>query len=138
MRSTLVAPDTIGYIWPQVEGFIHSAFKEGIGDDTVESALLMLSRGEAQLWIAHNGSGIKAAALTRMAVVANGKRVLFCVACGGEDIETWEDCLGDIEKYARRQGCDTVRISGRAGWKIYIKKRGYREPFVILEKALHV
>ncbi len=136
MRSTLVAPDTIGYIWPEVERFIYSAFEEGIGDDTKETALAMLGRGEAQLWVAHNGAGIKAAALTRMATVANGRRVLFCIACGGEDIETWEDCLGDIERYARKQGCDAVRLSGRAGWKIYKKKRGYKEPFVVLEKVL--
>ncbi len=136
MRSTLVAPDTIGYIWPQVEKFIHSAFEAGIGDDTKDSVLGMLERGEAQLWIAHNGAGIKAAALTRMATVSNGKHICFCIACGGEEIETWQDCIGDIEEYARKQGCDALRLSGRAGWKIYIKKRGYKEPFVILEKAL--
>ncbi len=135
MRSTLVAPDTIGYIWPQVERFIHSAFKEGIGDETLEGALAMLARGEAQLWVAHNGAGIKAAALTRMAVVANGKRICFCLTCGGEGIEEWKGCLQDIEEYARRQGCDVVRLSGRAGWKIY-KKQGYKEPFVVLEKVL--
>ncbi len=138
MRTTLVASDTIGYIWPQVEGFIHAAFEEGIGDETLVGVLSMLARGEAQLWIAHNGAGVKAAALTRMAVVPNGKRVMFCIACGGRDIETWEECLGDIEKYARKQGCDVVRLSGRAGWKIYKKKRGYKEPFVVLEKTLNV
>ncbi len=135
MRSTLVAPDTIGYIWPQVEKFIHSAFEAGIGDDTKDSVLAMLGRGEAQLWIAHNGAGIKAAAVTRMAAIASGRRVCFCVACGGEEIETWKDCLKDIERYARKQGCDAIRLSGRAGWKIY-KKQGYKEPFVVLEKAL--
>ncbi len=95
----------------------------------------MLARGEAQLWVAHNGAGIKAAAITRMAVVPNGRRVCFCVACGGVELAAWKNCILDIERYARRQGCDAVRLSGRPGWKIY-KKQGYAEPFVILEKAL--
>ncbi len=136
MRSTLVAPDTVGYIWPQVEKFIHAACEAGIGDDTYDQITGMLNRGEAQLWIAHNGAGIKAAAISRIATVANGRQICFCVACGGEELESWKDCLGDIERYARRQGCDAVRLSGRAGWKIYIKSRGYKEPFVILEKDL--
>ncbi len=135
MRSTLVAPDTIGYIWPQVEKFVHSAFETEIGDDTEAGVIAMLGRGEAQLWVAHNGAGIKAAAITRMATTPNGKRICFCVACGGEDLSEWEGCLADIERYARKQGCDAVRLTGRAGWKIY-KKKGYREPFVILEKVL--
>ncbi len=137
MRSTLVAADTVSYIWPQVEKFIHSAFEAGVGDDTLESVLGMLGRGEAQLWVAHNGAGIKAAAITRMAVVPNGKRVCFCIACGGVELETWQDCLHDIEKFARKQGCDAVRLSGRLGWAVY-KKQGYKQPFMILEKALHV
>ncbi len=135
MRSTLVAPDTVGYIWPQVEKFIHAAFKAGIGDDTKESVIAMLGRGEAQLWVAHNGAGIKAAALTRMAVAPNGRRICFCIAVGGEEIDTWKDRLTDIEKWAHKQGCDAVRLSGRPGLKIF-KKQGYEEPFVILEKVL--
>ena len=136
MRSTLVAPDTIGYIWPQVEKFIHSAFEAGIGDDTLASVTTMLARGEAQLWVAHNGAGINAAAVTRMAVMPTGRRILSVLACGGEELASWEDCLGDIEKFARRQGCDAARLSGRPGWKKVYKKRGYEEPFVILEKVL--
>ena len=136
MRSTLVAPDTIGYIWPQIERFIHSAFEAGIGDDTEGKIVALLARGDCQLWVAHNGAGIKAAAITRMAIMDNGRRILSVLACGGEELKTWESCLGDIEKFARRQGCDAVRLSGRPGWQKIYKKRGYIEPFVIIEKAV--
>ena len=136
MRSTLVAPDTISYIWPQVERFIHSAFTKHAGDDSEASVLSLLGRGEAQLWIAHSGAGIKAAAVTRLAVTNSGRKICFCMACGGEDFDEWEHTLGDIEKWARKQGCDAVRITGRPGWRVYKKRSGYKEPFVILEKAL--
>ncbi len=135
MRSTLVAPDTVGYVWPQAERFIQSAFAKHTGDESEASVLALLAKGEAQLWIAHNGTGIKAAAITRMAMVNSGRRICFCVACGGEDFDQWAHTLGDIEKWARKQGCDAVRITGRPGWRVY-KKQGYKEPFVVLEKAL--
>ncbi len=135
MRSTLVAPDNIAFIWPAIEGFIHSAFTKHEGDDTEETALAMLERREAQLWVAHSGSGIRGAAITRIATVQSGRKVCFCIACGGTNFEEWEFTLGDIEKFAKANHCDAVRITGRAGWRVY-KKRGYKEPFVVLEKVL--
>lgn len=135
MRSTLVAPDNISFIWPAIEGFIRSAFTKHEGDDTEETVLAMLGRQEAQLWVAHNGSGIKGVAVTRVATVPNGRRILFCMACGGVDFQEWEFTLGDIEKFAKANDCNAVRITGRLGWRVY-KKRGYREPFVVLEKVL--
>lgn len=135
MRATRVSPGNTGLVWPQVEGFIKSAFEAGIGDDTEATVVAMVHRGDAQLWVAHNGAGIKGAAITRIAVVPTGKKICFCVACGGIELAGWEHTIGEIERFAKQENCDVVRMSGRAGWRIY-KKRGYREPYVILEKAL--
>lgn len=135
MRSTLVAPDNIELVWPAIEGYIHSAFTKHEGDDSEESVIALLSRNEAQLWVAHNGAGIKGAAITRIATVSNGRKICFCMACGGVDFQEWEHTLGDIERFARVNHCNAVRITGRPGWKVY-KKRGYKEPFVLLEKVL--
>ncbi len=135
MRSTLVAPGNIELVWPAVEKYIHSAFTKHEGDDTIETVVVLLSNKEAQLWVAHNGGGIKGAAVTRIATVPSGRKILFCMACGGVDFHEWEFTLGDIEKFAKANDCDAVRITGRAGWRVY-KKRGYVEPFVVLEKVL--
>ncbi len=135
MRSTLVAPDNIEFVWPSVEKFIQSAFTKQEGDDTVETVVAMLQSRDAQLWVAHNGAGIKGAAVTRTATVPGGRKILFCMACGGVDFHEWDFALGDIEKFAKANDCDAVRITGRPGWRIY-KKHGYKEPFVVLEKVL--
>ena len=135
MRGTLVSPGNVGLIWPQVEKYIHAAFEAGIGDDTEKSTLSLLFKGDAQLWVAHEGAGIKAAAISRICTVNNGRKICFLIACGGEDFPDWEQTIVDIEKWARAQGCDAVRISGRLGWRAY-RKRGYEQPFIILEKAL--
>lgn len=137
MRATLVAPETISYIWPQVEKFIASAFTKHVGDETEKDALDLLEAGNAQLWVAHDGRGIRGAAVTRLATVPNGRRICFCMACGGVGFSEWADCIGAIEKFAKANKCDAVRLSGRRGWRVY-KPLGYKEPFVILEKVLNV
>ena len=135
MRGTLVSPGNIGLIWPQVEKYIKSAFEAGIGDDTEKSALSLLFKGDAQLWVAHEGAKIQGARITRNCVVNNGRKICFTIACGGEDFASWVHLMDDVERWAKNQGCDALRISGRAGWRI-LKKRGYFEPFVLIEKAL--
>jgi hypothetical protein len=135
MRGTLVSPGNVEYIWPSVKKYIHSAFEAGIGDDTEESVIRLLFRRDAQLWVAHDMAGVMAAAITRVCVVNNGRKICFCIACGGQDFPEWEHTIEDIEKWAKAQGCDAVRISGRLGWRAY-RKRDYKQPFIILEKAL--
>ncbi len=138
MRCTIVAQSNIDYIWSSVERFIKAAFTKHTGDDSEEGVLELLRLGKAQLWIAHDGRGIRAAAITRLATVSNGRRICFCVACGGEDLGEWSRAgITEIEKFAKANNCDAVRLSGRKGWRVY-KEHGYKEPFVILEKALDV
>lgn len=137
MRATIVAQSNIDFIWSSVEGFIKSAFTKHVGDETEQDALELLRAGKAQLWIAHDGRGIRAAAITRLATVPNGRRICFCMACGGDGFDEWGKVgIGEIEKFAKSNKCDAVRLSGRRGWRAF-KEHGYKEPFVILEKALN-
>ncbi len=136
MRATIVAQSNVEFIWSSVERFIHSAFTKHVGDETEEDARELLRIGKAQLWIAHDGRGIRAAAITRLATVPSGRRICFCMACGGEEFEEWAQVgIKEIEKFAKANNCDAVRLSGRRGWR-ECKKYGYTEPFVILEKVL--
>ena len=136
MRTTIVAQSNVEFIWSSVEKFIQSAFQKQDSDDTEETVKALLLSGKGQLWIAHDGRGIRAALVTRLAVMDSGRRICFCVACGGVDFDEWEHCLSEIEKFAKSNKCDAVRITGRKGWRLYKKSRGYKEPFIILEKAV--
>ncbi len=138
MRCTIVAQSNIEFIWSSVEHFIKSAYTKHFGDETETDTLELLRLGKAQLWIAHDRRGIRAAAITRLATMPNGRRICFCMACGGEGFEDWAaQGIREIEKFAKVNTCDAVRLSGRKGWREF-KKHGYIEPFVILEKALNV
>ena len=137
MRTTIVAQSNIEFIWSSVEKFISDAFNKHDGDETEEDTRKLLEDGKAQLWIAHDGRGIRAAAVTRLATVPSGRRVCFCMACGGTGLTEWLDLgMKEIEKFAKINKCDLVRLSGRRGWRGAFKSLGYKEPFVILEKAL--
>ncbi len=135
MRCTIVSQSNVEFIWSSVEHFIKAAFTKQDSDDTEETVRELVSTGGAQLWIAHNGRGIRAALVTHLATVNNGRRICFCMACGGEGFDEWKHCLAEVEKFAKANTCDAVRITGRRGWRLY-KQNGYKEPFIILEKAL--
>ncbi len=139
MRTTIVDQSNVDFIWSSVEHFIKAAYSKHVGDETEEDAKNLLLTGKAQLWIAHDGRGIRGAAITRLATVPNGRRICFCMACGGLDIDEWgSQGIREIEKFARNNNCDAVRVSGRRGWRVIYKPHGYKEPFVILEKVLNI
>ncbi len=138
MRCTIVSQSNIELIWSSVERFISDAFSKHNGDETEADTRKLLELGKAQLWIAHDRRGIRAAAVTRLATVPSGRRVCFCMACGGRGLSEWlEAGMKEIEKFAKNNKCDLVRLSGRRGWRAAFKPLGYEEPFVILEKALN-
>ncbi len=137
MRCTIVAQSNVEFIWSSVERFISDAFNKHNGDETEEDTKKLIELGKAQLWIAHDRRGIRAAAVTRLATVPNGRRVCFCMACGGQGLAEWlEAGMKEIEKFAKANKCDLVRLSGRRGWREAFKPLGYKEPFVILEKVI--
>ncbi len=136
MRCTIVAQSNVEFIWSSVEHFIKSAYTNHIGDETDTDVLENLLLGKYQLWIAHDGRGIRAAAVTRLGTVPNGRRICFVMACGGEGFDEWgHQGISEIERFAKNNKCEAVRLSGRRGWRAF-KKYGYKEPFVFLEKAL--
>lgn len=56
--------------------------------------------------------------------------------CGGKDLHRWAGLFPNLEAEAARLGCDTVRITGRAGWgKVY---PDYREVSRVFERKVLV
>ncbi|MGD9725259.1 MAG: hypothetical protein AB7R40_23580 [Nitrospiraceae bacterium] len=88
--------------------------------------------GRALLWIVH-GDGIEAATVTRLDLTEHGK-VCTILACGGLGRSRWLHLLGDIEAYAKTEGCDGVRLYGRRGWKRALPD--YREIGIVMERRL--
>ena len=135
MRSTIVASATVGYIWPLVEKYVKSGFEWGRGDETYEDVVAQINAGDAQLWVLHHNAEVRGAGVTRVVTMRTGRKICACIAYGGADLADCKYILKDVERFAKRNGCTAVRITGRRGWAV-LKECGYKEPFMCLEKEL--
>lgn len=130
-----VDPARVEEIWPHVEGFIASALWRSPDGDKPTDALHELNAGHLLLWVvwAEDEHELIAAATTRLIDIATG-RICVITACGGKKLERWKQFVGDIEKYARDEGCIELRLMGRKGWvKMF---PDFREPWCLLSKEL--
>jgi hypothetical protein len=89
--------------------------------------------GRALLWLVMRGTAIRAAVVTELHRTET-RKVCTIVACGGADMRDWLALLSGIENFARAEGCDAVRVMGRAGWTRMLKE--YRETRVVLERKI--
>lgn len=128
-----VNPGQIDQIWPHVRAFIETAFQRGRGDDNAAMIEDDVRAGRALLWIVWDGSGLLAAATTKI-IDASNKRLCVITSCGGRELPRWLAFIKDLEKYARVESCAALRIEGREGWiKMF---PDYHQPYIVLEKVL--
>lgn len=122
-----VDPADVEKTWPLARGLIRSAIERtGLSEfGDIEKAVLA---GDQLLWLAISDR-IEAAATTHLS-----PGVCTIVACSGHHRERWLPLKSRIEKYARDEGCKSVRIYGRKGWERVLSD--YRVEHVIMEKAL--
>lgn len=85
------------------------------------------------LWVAWADGRVIAAVTTELVCVPRGK--LCVITCGGgEAMRRWLKFLRQIERYAKAEGCNSLRVMGRKGWEKMLP--GYVQPFIVLDKAL--
>jgi hypothetical protein len=127
-----IDPKQTGEIWPHVRSLLQEACRrtELNSFADIESDILA---GRSLLWVAWNGSVIESAAATVLINSESGK-VCIITVCGGSGMERWLHLAGQIEDYARREGCAWVRIYGRKGWLRVLN--GYEQKHVIMDKEL--
>jgi hypothetical protein len=97
--------------------------------DDVEADVLV---GLQLVWLAWDGKDIIAVATTQLIKPRN--KVCVLTACHGYDREKWQPLLACIEKYAKDEGCRSLRIYGRKGWQRVLTT--YRVEHIVLEKTL--
>ncbi len=138
MRSTIVTLATIEYAWPSVEKYIKAGFDwgdGGRGDDTLENVHKALLAGHCQLWVMHNARGIRGACAAKIDTLPTGRKIYVTISHSAESLDETLLGLKELEKFAKANGCTAIRITGRRGWAV-LKKHGYKEPFICLEKEL--
>lgn len=126
-RLICVDPARVAEFWPYAGPLIRSAIERTNLSDYADIERQVLS-GQQLLWLAWSDH-IEAAATTHLA-----RGVCTLTACSGHQRERWLPLFEAIEKYAKDEGCHTMRIFGRRGWERVLD--GYRVEHVVLEKGL--
>ena len=130
-----VDPKRAAEFWPHVKWFIASAIErtELSSFEGVEAAIL---EGRQLLWIAWDGKTISAAGATELNKI--GDKLICTItawASLGHQRDRWLPLLEVVERYARAEGADAIRLYGRKGWERVLD--GFKVEHVILEKALN-
>jgi hypothetical protein len=131
VETVCVDPDRVAEIWPHVRGYIAAAV-DRCRNATEQDIAEALSLQQALLWVRTDGERLEAACVTQLIETPDG---LACdvMACGGR-CEDWQAAFAPIEAYANDEGCTTVRIEGREGWKRLFPD--YRLSSITLTKRL--
>ncbi len=127
-----VPPDRVHEVWEYADPLLGAAISLEIADDDFASLRAVFHKGAALLWLVWDGALL--AAVTTKVMASPARKICMITACGGRDARRWTGLIGGIENYAREQGCDVVRFTGRPGWKRLFPD--YHEPWICLEKGL--
>ena len=126
-----VPPNQVADFWPHVEAMLRAGCERSLHD--VAGMRRSLDGGDALLWLAWDGTAIRAAATTELHRI-NGRLHCFVAALGGTEHERWVHLLAGIESYARDEGCTSVIVMGRPAWRRLLA--GYAQRGVILERMV--
>ncbi len=127
-----VPADKARDVWPYVNGRIWRAMNRG-GLGSYRIVKDMILDGRAMLWLAQDGERIHAVAVTSLAIT-EWRKVCEITALAGSGMRNWFAFLPAIERYAKNEGCSSMRLMGRKGWARVLKD--YKSKHVILEKDL--
>jgi len=118
--------------WKVALPWIKSALDRGgrFDPEDIEARVLC---GTMQLWIAREGSEVKAVGVTEILYYPH-IRVLSIVILTGEDRDMWLHHVSALEDYGRQHKCQRIESWARPGWKKIL--RDWSHTHSLLEKAL--
>ena len=113
--------------------WIQSALEKGGDTHDFKHIVDGVQSGHMQLW-----PGERGCAVTEILVYPN-KKIFHVFLAGGDQghgINQIMDMHDDAVEFAKRNDCQGMTVSGRAGWKKILAERGWKQQFVTLAKEL--
>tara|TARA_R100001132_G_C3253407_1_gene79819 strand:+ start:210 stop:1052 length:843 start_codon:yes stop_codon:yes gene_type:complete len=63
------------------------------------------------------------------------RKMVVCLYIAGDDLEGWhKKLLETLEKHMWENDCRGLEFVGRYGWKRFLKKHGWKAPYIVCEK----
>ena len=122
--------DELILVWPQVAPILIRAIRV-YQEHTLEEIFESLIKRERQLWVGIDDD-IKSVLVTKI-IWHGDEKVCFLELCAGKGLSSIP-FLEQIESWAKSAGCQTMRLSGRQGWKRALQD--YKVKKITLEKEL--
>lgn len=136
MRVSLVPTDHVDLVWGEVVKHLMRPVNRSYGRYTIVDVYAALHSGTQQLWVVYEGDDIIAAITTGISIYPN-KKCLTCMFCGGRGLDEWaEEADYALSQFARDEGCESIELTGRIGWKKVLEKFDWDHRFVGYEKEL--
>jgi hypothetical protein len=107
--------------------WIEDALAYSGGTHTFEDVEQRILESHLQLWPAERGC-----AVTEI-VIYPRKKVLHVFLAGGE-MDQIIDMIDSAVAWSKTQGCTSMTIAGRHGWRRVLEKYGYKPVLTVLEK----
>ena len=107
--------------------WIEDALEYSGGTHTFDDVVRSVMEGRMQLW-----PGPRGCAVTEI-VVYPKKKVLHVFLAGGE-MDQIIDMIDSAVEWSRGQGCSSMTLAGRHGWKRVLDQYGFKPVMTVLEK----
>lgn len=131
-----IEPNSLSEWWPRIEKLITDAMTTSRGKYTAQDIFDCAVLKKIQLWVIVDGKfSVRALGITQINDFPS-TRICQVICMTGEHYEEWEDLMAKAEHWARCNNCTDMELICRAGWKKVMKKHGYSETHVVLNKAL--
>ena len=132
MKASMVLPQDVDAVWPQIEKYMAGAAKYTFGRYETEDIYNAIKAGEFTLWIAFDDK-IYGAVATNFATYPRGK-YLVTAFCGGIKLQKWKDpMLKLLQHWAYDNGCKAIESAGRLGWSKVFGGDGYKPLWYLYE-----
>lgn len=109
--------------------WIEAALDHGGNTHDFEDIVGQVKRGAMQFWPAKD-----ACAVTE--IIPFPRKKVFHIFLAGGNAETIADMNDSAEEFARINGCSTISVVGRMGWKKILGGKGYSAPATVLFKEI--
>jgi hypothetical protein len=111
------------------KNWIEAALAYSGGTHSFQDIVDGVLSGAMQLWAGKSGC-----AVTEISVYPRKK--VFHVFLAAGDMEQIIDFQDSAIQFAKINGCDSMTIAGRSGWKRVLDKHDWHEQFVVLEREI--
>ena len=133
MRTHLLSPEDVPYMWEQVAPLLARVSRHTEGEMEPDDYIEPLTHGDMQLWVATEDKKILAALITQI-IPYPQKRILRLISLAGEEFNRFKDCLDMVEAFAINNHCTALEMWGRKGWKKLLPD--WKDSYIVYTKDI--